>query len=241
MDVQALPLASYYPISDGMTWDYTLEDERYLTIKSLRIHKLFRSTNRNSSYTYAFVLLNIDSQALSTSIPETFCLPPSSDSLLVAVQKHIASNYLPLIRDLTLSKIFFTNEKSQFVLEIGTCTGDGNNIIMGAYVADINTKFNCAIKAPDTVAFRSDDPVRRTENFLVSCTGDGQADVRLRVLGPTTITPGQGISVSTLPPAQYTRVYAGESKVIPVTFDLKTNAAKPGQYSGTFVYALEYL
>lgn len=83
---QALPLASYYPISDGMTWDYTLEDERYLTIKSLRIHKLFRSTNRNSSYTNAFVLLNIDLQALSTTIPETFCLPPSSDSLLVAVQ-----------------------------------------------------------------------------------------------------------------------------------------------------------
>ncbi|WP_260513999.1 hypothetical protein [Serratia fonticola] len=240
MDVQALPLASYYPISDGMTWDYTLEDERYLTIKSLRIHKLFRSTSRNSSYTNAFVLLNIDSQALSTTIPETFCLPPSSDSLLVAVQKHIAGNYLPLIRNLTLRPVS-TNDKSQLVLEIGTCTGNGNNIIMGAYVADTHTKFNCAIKAPDTVAFRSDGPVRRTEYFFVSCIGEGQADVRLRVLGTTTITLDQGVSVSTLPPAQYITIYAGESKILPVTFDLKTNAAKPGQYSGTFVYALEYL
>lgn len=238
-DVQALPQGYVEPIKEGMTWDYTIEDDRYLTLLYLRVHKLYRGVTTNGSSTVGYLTINVNSEAMTSDLPDSVCLPASSDSLLVAVQKHVTSNYLPLIRNVILRKNGFPAQ-SRFVLSIGTC-GKGNDIIIGAYVADINTKFNCALRAPDTVAFRPGDPVRRTENFFVSCTGDGQADVRLRVEGLTAITPGQGVSVSTQPPTQYTRVNAGESKVIPVTFDLKTNAAKPGQYSGTFVYALEYL
>lgn len=94
-DVQALPPSYGDPTKEGMTWDYTIEDDRYLTLLYLRVHKLYKGATTNGTSTLGFMTININSEPMTSSLPDSVCLPASSDSLLVAVQKHLTNNFIP--------------------------------------------------------------------------------------------------------------------------------------------------
>jgi hypothetical protein len=101
----------------------------------------------------------------------------------------------------------------------------------------------CVIDAPAVVDLgRITANTTRIVRASVQCSGSGEADIRVSVLAPRSISPVSGLELWAAAPDRAVHVSSGGSpSYVDLTVGANVNTPEPGFYSGSFVYTIEYL
>lgn len=105
------------------------------------------------------------------------------------------------------------------------------------------TPIICVLDAPAVVDLgRIATDSTRNVRSAVRCSGSGGADIRVSVLGAASISPVPGLELWATAPSGILHVTSGGGPgYVDLTVGAKVDNPEPGTYSGTFVYAIEYL
>lgn len=169
------------------------------------------------------------------------CLPGQGDGTLADaatafIQQHFVSRAIPQIGSNT-----WAAERSELWVGIQIC-GQSNHIVYQTEGSP-SSPVICTIDAPALVELGTlTTSSTRVVRAGINCTGGGESDVRVSVQGPATIRPVRGLELWASAPERALHITGdGAPTYVDLTVGATIANPKPGFYSGSFVYKIEYL
>ncbi len=169
------------------------------------------------------------------------CLPMRGSGLLSDAATAFAARHFTAVA-IPEVKNTFGDIPSAVSTNIAIC---GNHSFHLQYTSegDAVSPLVCSIDAPPVVDLGElTTDTSRVVRSAVTCFGGGDASVRVSIVGPSTISPAHGLELWASAPDRPFRVTGdGAPSYVDLTVGATVHSPKPGLYSGSFVYTIEYL
>lgn len=195
--------------------------------------------NNDTSCAMIFVTNNGKTRLFEKSAKK--CIPQKGPGILSdAVTSFAASLFSNVAIPQASNR--YGDQPSGVAINIRICESNSFHLVYSSE-GSISTPLVCVIDAPPIVDLGElTENTTRAVRSAVTCSGGGETDIRVSVVGPSTSSPVPGLELWASAPERALHITGdGAPSYVDLTVGATVNSPKPGFYSAAFVYTVEYL